>query len=96
MAKTICAGCGLIFTGLGPFDRHRVGEHRQAIYAVNAQGKLTNKIIGQTACTRRCLTVEEIQALGMVQNDSGWWGTELDEAGKAYFEGLKQKKVAIK
>jgi hypothetical protein len=94
MGKNICGGCTLIFGSLTAFDKHRVGGYKGFIYELAETGLPTGKILGERPSTRRCLTVEEIQALGMVQNDRGWWIEELTEAKREQLERLKQKKVA--
>ena len=56
-ALSQCGGCGLRFTGIGPFDRHRVGPQD----------------------ARRCLTVEQMIALGMRRNEGGYWEYGISE-----------------
>jgi hypothetical protein len=92
--KSICAGCKLIFTGVSAFDKHRVGEYSGPIFEINPEGQQTRRIIGRTPNLRHCLTVPEIQALGMIQNDRGWWGEPLDEAGRQYFKKRDEQRLA--
>jgi hypothetical protein len=92
--KSECGGCGLIFVGVGAFDRHRIGEYKGPIYELGENGFPTGKILGYRPNTRRCLAVADLRALGMVQDHRGWWGEELTEAKREQLERLKQKKVA--
>ena len=48
-------------------DFHRVGSYGEPIYA----GK-SRRVVGYTPHQRHCLTIKEMQALGMTQNDKGW------------------------
>jgi hypothetical protein len=50
------------------FDFHRTGSYGEAIYDGNS-----HRVIGYTPHQRRCLTVEEMVALGMTPNAKGWW-----------------------
>jgi len=47
---------------------HRVGGYGDAIY----DGK---KVIGHAKPDRRCLSIVEMQSLGMVKNERGVWST---------------------
>ncbi len=71
--KNLCSGCGLTFGSLGAFDMHRIGSYGEAIYKPGDTKRKSP--IGQAPSTRRCMTLEEIQAAGMKQNDKGWWLT---------------------
>jgi hypothetical protein len=69
--KNECRACGQVFGSLGAFDSHRVGKFSEPVYApTDTKHK---KPIGYSNPSRRCLTIPEIQSLGMVQNDKGWW-----------------------
>lgn len=60
---------------------HRVGSYGEPIY--KASGK-SQRVIGYTPPTRRCLTVDEMKALDMKQNEKGWWITgAFDESAKS-------------
>ncbi len=52
-----CTDCGDYFNGLDAFDRHRVGSFAKAAQAN----------------TRRCLTVAEMEAAGLIRNAAGFW-----------------------
>jgi hypothetical protein len=54
-----CEGCGQQFTGMQPFDMHRVGSYAS----------------GRKPSTRRCLSADEMHAKGMTQTESGAWAT---------------------
>jgi hypothetical protein len=66
--KSLCRACNQTFVSVVAFDFHRVGSYGEAIY----EG-YSHRVIGYTAHQRRCLTVEEMAALGMTQNVKGWW-----------------------
>ena len=55
-----CAACGERFNRVSTFDKHRVGEFAKP---------------GEWANTRRCLSVDEMQAKGWRANDKGYWVT---------------------
>jgi hypothetical protein len=93
MGMNQCGGCKLIFGSLGAFDKHRVGEYKGLIYEIGESGRPTGKVLGKRPSTRRCLTVEEIQAMGMTQNKQGWWVEGLSEAEKERFSRMRSKKV---
>lgn len=79
-----CTGCGLYFSGLSAFDKHRVGSYGEVIQDKN---KIT---IGYTPHTRHCLNASEMLAAGLIlKNDV--WGFPADEKAQAYFEKLKAK-----
>ena len=54
-----CSGCSEHFNSVSVFDRHRTGTF----------GTLRNP------GTRRCLSVEEMQARGWLRNAAGFWIT---------------------
>jgi hypothetical protein len=72
MGMNLCRGCGLTFGTLKAFDAHRTGPYGEPIYKPSRTRK-SRQVIGHTAPTRRCMTVPEIQALGMTQDRKGWW-----------------------
>ncbi|WP_425490983.1 hypothetical protein [Luteimonas panaciterrae] len=53
-----CAACGLLFSSVREFDRHRTGAYARP-------GELTHK--------RRCLTPTELAELGWRTNAQGFW-----------------------
>jgi hypothetical protein len=65
MKMNYCTGCDQNFNGIGAFEKHRTGDYGDAIYEACATGK-TQKVIGHTPVTRRCMTTEEMEAKGMV------------------------------
>jgi hypothetical protein len=69
MGKNICGGCNEIFGGLSSFDKHRVGSYGEPVYK-NEKGR---DLVRYAKHTRRCLTPEEMLALGMRRNEKGWW-----------------------
>lgn len=71
--RSECAKCGLVFTSVAAFDAHRTGSYSEPIYQRTPAGKQSRKIIGRIPSTRRCMTMTEIQALGMTQDKRGWW-----------------------
>ena len=79
--KNKCGGCGEIFGSLGAFDMHRVGSYGGPIYKKSSTGK-SEHVVGHTKSDRHCLTVIEIEALGMTKNAKGWWIANIfgDEA----------------
>ena len=92
MAKSTCANpaCGLIFSSLSAFDMHQVGEYSKPRY--DATG---HRVIGRIPSTRRCLSIAEMQARGMVQNEKGWWMTGYaDEADLARLAALRGKRAS--
>lgn len=64
MAQETCPACWEKFTGTTPGDMHRVGKHH----------------IFTGPERRRCLSVDEMRALGMVQNSRGAWMTRAKQA----------------
>ena len=70
--KNKCGGCGETFGSLGAFDMHRVGSYGGPIYKKSSTGK-SDIVVGHTKPDRRCLTIAEIEALGMTKNAKGWW-----------------------
>lgn len=52
-----CPTCGEFFNSSSAFDKHRTGPFGKA----------------STPAQRRCLSVEEMRALGMMKNDAGFW-----------------------
>ncbi len=76
MAKSTCGKCSQIFTSVVSFDKHRTGSYGDAIYTNSKH----NKVIGHTLSTRRCMTVEEMTAKGMVFAH-GRWGTGQFDGG---------------
>src|SRR5260221_13727780 len=79
MAKSLCRTCNKTFKSVAGFDMHRTGGYGKAIY--NSKGKA----IGHEKHTRRCMTTEEMLALGMCLNEQGLWITE------AYDSNIKHK-----
>ncbi len=65
--KSVCRACNQTFVSVRAFDFHRTGSYGEPIYGKSGQ------IVGYTPHQRRCLTVEEMVALGMTQNVKGWW-----------------------
>jgi hypothetical protein len=86
--KSVCGGCGLIFTCTTAFDKHRTGDYSKLIYAANG------KVIGRTPSERKCLTVPGLVALGMVQNEQGWWHDPIDDEAKEKLRAFREKKNA--
>ena len=72
MGMNLCRGCGLTFGTLQAFETHRVGSFGEPIYQVSRTGK-SRQVVGYTPSTRRCLTLVELQAVGMTQDSKGWW-----------------------
>ncbi len=66
MARSLCSGCKTTFTSESAFDMHRTGNYGGPIHE-------HGKVIGFQKSERRCLSVEEMLAKDMVQNDKGWW-----------------------
>lgn len=72
MGMNLCRGRGLTFGTLKAFDAHRIGSYGEAIYKPSRTGK-SCQVVGHLSPTRRCMTLPEIQALGMTQERKGWW-----------------------
>lgn len=85
MGMNLCRGCGLTFGTLKSFDTHRTGSYGEPIYKPSSTGK-SRQVIGHTPPTRRCLTLPEIQALGMTQDTKGWWTLPKQTASAAQEE----------
>ncbi len=73
MAKSLCRACTKTFKSVVGFDMHRTGSYGEAIYSPT--DKKQKNAIGYTKPSRRCLTTEEMLALGMCLNDKGLWIT---------------------
>lgn len=58
-----CSGCHETFSGTGTGDAHRVGRH----------GVKTG------SDRRRCLSIEEMEAKGLVLNERGIWAPKYEE-----------------
>lgn len=69
--KSECTACGKIFNSVAGFDKHRTGEYGNFTYAPNDRHR--QRPVGREPITRRCMTTEEMQAIGMSQNGKGWW-----------------------
>lgn len=69
--KNFCNNCKQTFGSLGAFDMHRVGSYGNAVYA-EKDVKRKNPT-HYTPSSRLCITLDEIQAVGMMQNERGWW-----------------------
>lgn len=76
--KSDCRACGHSFASLSSFDKHRTGDFEKPIYRQKEDGTPVNDIVGYTKDTRRCMTVPEMLAAGMKQNERGWWTLGLD------------------
>jgi hypothetical protein len=68
MARSQCASCSEVFFSISGFNMHRAGGYGDAVY----DGK---KVIGHTKPDRRCLSIVEMQSLGMVKTDKDIWTT---------------------
>jgi hypothetical protein len=55
-----CDACGEDFGSVAAFDKHRVGSHAYCHDETRTDG-------------RRCLSVSEIEAIGLVRNSRGRW-----------------------
>ena len=66
MARSVCSGCKLIFSSESAFDKHRTGSFGGPIHE-------NGRVVGFEKSQRRCLTVDEMLAKEMVQNEKGWW-----------------------
>lgn len=53
-----CAACGLYFTGTREFERHRLGAYAE---------------IGRRNGSRRCMSLEELEAHNWRRTDRGFW-----------------------
>jgi len=67
----LCTSCGIDFSSLRSFEKHRVGKHA---YTQN-EGLAMNPARNDG---RRCLTLDELRAAGFVQNSRGRWGPAQD------------------
>jgi hypothetical protein len=66
-----CGACGLDFSSVSGFDKHRVGKHAY----LYAEGLRMNP---PREDGRRCLSVSELEAAGMAQDARGRWGLVKD------------------
>lgn len=82
LAWCICTVCHEVFKTSAGFDKHRVGDYQDVVY--NAAGKS----IGWTAPKnpRRCLSSDEMAAVGMSKNYKGQWITAVYDP-RAHEEG---------
>ena len=71
----LCDNCAKHFRSVSAFDRHRTGEYAKS---------------GQRNGTRRCMTTEEMQAKGMVQNVRGAWMAAPREDDRRFFDRLEE------
>ena len=68
IVKSLCRGCHQTFDSVAAFDFHHVGSYGEANY-----DGTSHRVVGYTPRQRRCLSVEEMVALGMTKNAKGWW-----------------------
>ena len=92
MGMNRCRACGLTFSNLESFDTHRTGSYGKAIYQQSSTGK-SRQVIGHTPPTRRCMTLPEIQALGMTQDAKGWWTVHKRIASPALEEEIEMEEA---
>lgn len=71
MARSTCAACGLIFSGLTSFDLHRAGAYCLPI-------KKNGKVIGYTWDLRICVVESAMIKRGLVKNNRGIWTIPFD------------------
>ena len=90
MAGYLCTTCGLTFQNDAAFRKHRTGDYGKAIYKRRRDGSSTGQVIGYTKHTRVCLPVAQMVALGMVQKETGFWGT-----GETAFSPKQQEEEEI-
>ncbi len=92
MGKNLCRACDLTFGTLGACDAHWVGSFGEAMYKTNRTGK-SWQVTGQALSTRRCLTVQEILTLGMIQNEKGWWITLASEGVPPWIRAAHEEEL---
>ena len=63
MTRSKCAACGVVFASVSAFDAHRVGNYERRDPATGRKRR----------ATRRCLSLVELVARGMVQNARSFW-----------------------
>jgi hypothetical protein len=63
----LCRTCGQDFGSLGAFDSHRVGSYAVDFSLEHPEG-------------RRCLDVDELEALGWRRDRWGRWRTPVDDS----------------
>jgi len=93
MPKTIgyeCTGCGEFFNSDAAHRFHRVGGYGEAIFSTNSKGK-RGDLLGYGSHTRRCLSIEEMKAKGMVKNELGRWVMEAYDSTILYSEDQEQE-----
>ena len=73
MAKCLCRNCNKNFKSVKSFDMHRTGSYGEGIYKPSDTQR--KNPIGQMPSTRRCMTTEEMLAIGMCQNEQNLWIT---------------------
>lgn len=71
MARSTCAGCGAVFSGLTAFDAHRTGK-----YCLPIMEK--GKVVAYTWDLRRCVTEEAMVKRGLIKNSKGIWTIPFD------------------
>jgi hypothetical protein len=92
MGMNLCRGCGLTFGTLKSFETHRTGSYGEPIFKASSIGK-SRQVSGHTPPTRRCMTLSEIQALGMTQDSKGWWMLPRRLASPAHEEEAELEKA---
>lgn len=60
MSMSQCGGCQKRFVSMSLFESHRIGNYGEAVYEDAAQ----RRVRGYKASTRRCMTADELLALG--------------------------------
>lgn len=90
MSQCECTACGEKFKSPAGFDKHRIGGWGDAIYKANK----SHDIIGYTKPTRRCMTEQEMLAVGMSKNDKGQWIVQAYTPGTHKKDGDNVEEVA--
>lgn len=80
--RSTCAGCGLVFSSVSAFDRHRSGSYGVPIVQ-------NGQVVGYTPEMRVCIVEEALRKKGMTQNAKGIWS--MPSNGLRFWE--KSKKV---
>jgi hypothetical protein len=73
MARSTCAACGNVFSGLTSFDLHRSGAYCLPI-------KKRGKTVGYTWDLRICIVESAMIKRGLVKNNRGIWTIPFDAA----------------
>ena len=77
--QNVCSLCGLDFTAVEGFEKHKTGTHAYLYSPEQPDG-------------RRCRTIEEMRELGFLQNEYGRWYLPAPEGSKPDWSAIRARR----